>query len=170
MNTFDAVVYACLAVAVVFGFRAGLLRSLATIVGYLAAAPVALFAAPTLAPLLAEQTHSPWAYWAALAGVFLAVGILLAALLRLAVRELIGERVRLPDRLAGALLGAVRIGLIAVLIVLVFDRVIPAGREPLFLKGSTLRPLLSQAGEAGVNSLPPEALETIDRVKRARGL
>jgi membrane protein required for colicin V production len=108
MNTFDAVVYACLAVAVVLGFSSGLLRSLATILGYLAAAPVAFFAAPTLAPLV---------------GVFLAAGIVFGALLRLVVSGLVGKRVSLPDRLAGALLGAVRIGLIAVLIVLVFDRV-----------------------------------------------
>jgi membrane protein required for colicin V production len=156
MNTFDAVVYFFLALAVVLG--------------YLAAAPVAFFAAPTLAPLLAEKMqNSPWAYWAALGGVFLAAGIVFGALLRLAVRALVGERISVPDRLAGALLGAVRIGLIAVLIVLVFDRLIPPGREPAFLKGSTLRPILSRAGEAGINSLPPEVIETIDRVKRARG-
>jgi membrane protein required for colicin V production len=82
----------------------------------------------------------------------------------------VGPRISLPDRLAGALLGAVRIGLIAVLIVLIFDRVIPADREPAFLKGSTLRPWLSQAGEAGVNRLPPEAVQAIDRLKRARGI
>jgi membrane protein required for colicin V production len=147
MNPFDAAVYFCLLAAVVLGFNAGLLRSLATIVGYLAAAPVAVGVTPYLTPILAAQLHlSPAAYWAALTGVFLAAGIVL-----------------------GALLGAVRIGLVAVLIVLIFDRVIPTGREPAFLAGSRLRPLLSQAGEAGVNSLPPEAVEAIDRLKHARG-
>ena len=170
MNPFDAIVYLCLAVAVVLGFVSGLLRSLATIIGYLAAAPVALVAAPDLAPLIAEKTQSsPWAYWAALGGVFLVAGIVFGALLRLVVNQVVGPRVSVPDRLAGALLGAVRIGLIAVLVVLVFDHLIPPGREPAFLKGSTLRPLLSKAGEAGVNSLPPEAVQMIDRVKRARG-
>jgi membrane protein required for colicin V production len=171
MNPFDAVVYLCLFAAVVLGFNAGLLRSLATIIGYLAAAPVAFAAAPYLAPLVAETMQmSPAAYWASLVGVFLVAGIVFGALLRLALREVVGPRVSLPDRLAGALLGAVRIGLIAVLIVLIFDRVIPAGREPAFLKGSSLRPLLSRAGEAGVNSLPPEAVQAIDRIKRARGI
>jgi membrane protein required for colicin V production len=148
MNPFDAAVYLCLLAAVVLGFNAGLLRSLATIVGYLAAAPVAVGVTPYLTPILAAQLHlSPAAYWAALTGVFLAAGIVL-----------------------GALLGAVRIGLVAVLIVLIFDRVIPTGREPAFLAGSRLRPLLSQAGEAGVNSLPPEAVQAIDRLKHARGI
>jgi membrane protein required for colicin V production len=170
MNPFDAAVYLCLLAAIVLGFNAGLLRSLATIVGYLAAAPVAVGVAPYVAPLLAAQLHlSPAAYWAALTGVFLAAGIVLGALLRLGVCEVVGERISVPDRLAGALLGAVRIGLVAVLIVLIFDRVIPTGREPAFLAGSRLRPLLSQAGEAGVNSLPPEAVEAIDRLKHARG-
>jgi membrane protein required for colicin V production len=171
MNPFDAVVYFFLALAVAFGFSSGLLRSLATILGYLAAAPVAFLAAPTVAPLVAAQTqNSPWAYWIALGGVFLAAGIVFGALLRLALRAMIGERISVPDRLCGALLGAVRIGLVAVLIVLIFDRVIPPGREPAFLKGSQLRPWLSRAGEAGVNSLPPEAVEAIDRLKRARSL
>jgi membrane protein required for colicin V production len=171
MNAFDAAVYLCLFAAVVLGFNAGLLRSLATIVGYLAAAPVAVGAAPYLTPFMAAQLHlSPANNWVALASVFLAAGIVLGALLRLALHEVVGPRISLPDRLAGALLGAVRIGLVAVLIVLIFDHVIPADREPAFLRGSRLRPLLSIAGEAGVNSLPPEAVQAIDRLKRARGI
>jgi membrane protein required for colicin V production len=64
----------------------------------------------------------------------------------------------------------VRIVLLAVLMVLVFDRLIPAGREPEFLKGSQLRPLLSEAGREGLRSLPPDIAETIDRLKREHGL
>jgi len=40
-NAFDAAVYLCLAVAVIAGFRSGLLRSMATIFGYLAAMAIA---------------------------------------------------------------------------------------------------------------------------------
>ena len=171
MNPFDAVVYFCLLAAIVLGFRAGLLRSLATIIGYLVAAPIAVGVAPTLTRLLAAQAHlSPAENWAVLTVVFLGAGMLLGALMRAALHEVVGPRISWPDRLAGALLGVLRIGLIAVLVVLIFDRVIPPEREPAFLKGSQLRPLLSQAGEAGVNSLPPEAVEAIDRLKRARGI
>jgi membrane protein required for colicin V production len=60
--------------------------------------------------------------------------------------------------------------LVAVLLVLVFDRLIPAGREPEFLKGSQLRPLLSAAGREGLRSLPPDVAQTIDRLKREYGL
>ena len=75
-----------------------------------------------------------------------------------------------PDRMAGAMLGFVRVALLAVLIVLIFERIIPSGREPAFLKGSQLRPILSAAGQAGLRSLPPEVADTIDRLKRERGL
>jgi membrane protein required for colicin V production len=86
------------------------------------------------------------------------------------VGEFVGPDVGAFDRFAGAALGAFRIVLIAVLIVVVFDRVIPADRQPQFLVGSKLRPYLSAAGRAGLRSLPPEVESYIDRVKRERGL
>lgn len=171
INLFDAVIYLCLAVAVIAGFRAGLLRSLATIFGYIAAAPLAVAAAPYLAPILISQFKLPPSQtWLAFTGVFLVIGFLLGALLRLAVSELIGPDISAPDRAAGAFLGAIRIVLLAVLIVVIFDRVIPAGREPAFLTGSKLRPILSQAGQAGLKSLPADIADYIDRMKKERGL
>ena len=89
--------------------------------------------------------------------IFLVAGILFGALLRFAVGEMVGPKVSMPDRVAGALLGAVRVGLLAVLLVLVFDRIIPPGREPAFLTGSQWRPVLSKAGQQGLQSLPPES-------------
>ena len=62
------------------------------------------------------------------------------------------------------------IDLVAVLIVLIFDRIIPAGRDPEFLKGSKTRPWLSLAAQSGLRSLPPEVSSYIDRLKRERGL
>jgi len=52
--------------------------------------------------------------------------------------------------------------------VLVFDRIIPVGQEPGFLKGSQLRPILSDVAQRGFRSLPPELASTIDRLKRER--
>jgi membrane protein required for colicin V production len=68
----------------------------------------------------------------------------------------------------GGLLGACRIVLLAVLLVLVFDRTIPSGREPAFLKESQWRPVLSSAAQYGLQSLPPEVEDYIDRLKRQR--
>ncbi len=171
VNPFDAAVYVCLAVAVLSGLRSGLLRSLATIFGYLAAAPVAVLAAPTLTPFLIEQFKVPPAQTGLVfAGLFLAIGFILGMLLRLAVSEIVGPEISLPDRVAGAMLGAVRVVLLAVLMVVIFDRIIPAGREPAFLTGSRLRPILSEAGQAGLKSLPSDIADTIDRIKKQRGL
>jgi membrane protein required for colicin V production len=170
-NLFDIAVYLCLAFAIIMGMSTGLLRSLATIFGYLVAAPLAVAVAPLVTPILIDQFRMPASQgWIALTGVFLAFGIVISALLRHAVGEIVGPDISVPDRLAGALLGAVRIGLLAVLMVVIFDRIIPAGREPAFLTGSQLRPILSQAGQTGLKSLPPDVMDYIDRLKRERGL
>ena len=46
----------------------------------------------------------------------------------------------------------------------------PPGREPAFLTGSTLRPVLSAAGQAGLRSLPPDIVALIDRLKQQHGI
>ena len=171
VNLFDLVVYVCLAFAIIAGLRSGLLRSLATIFGYIIAAPVAFMAMPYLAPMLTERFRLPPEQLSlAFFGVFFVLGVVLAALLRGAVGEIAGPQIGAPDRAAGALLGALRIVLLAVLMVMVFERIIPSGREPAFLRTSHLRPILSQAGQQGLRKLPPDVTDYIDRLKRERGL
>ncbi|HEY4404495.1 MAG TPA: CvpA family protein [Xanthobacteraceae bacterium] len=167
MNSFDAVVYFVALVAVITGFNSGLLRSMATIVGYLAAMPIAMAATPRLSPMLADKfappgVQSPLLFFV----VFLAVGIILGALLRTAISETVGARISLPDRLAGSMLGAGRIALVAVTMVLIFDRIIPADRQPAFLTGSQLRPILLIVGQKGLKSLPPDVTAYIDQLKK----
>ncbi len=181
MNAFDLVIVAVAVVVIVMGFSAGLLRSLATILGYLIAAPLAVAIAPPLTTLISGQHIMPsdalssgqlWSgqIWLVLCVTFIAAGIIISALLRAAISEFVGHDIGLFDRLAGAALGAVRIGLIAVLIVVIFDRVIPADRQPRFLADSRLRPYLSAAGQIGLQSLPPEIDEYIDQLRRRRGI
>jgi membrane protein required for colicin V production len=171
MNPFDAVVCAATIFAIVLGFNTGLLRSLATILGYLVAAPLAVAMAPHLAAFaLGRSDPSPYEGWLIPFALFAAIGIVVSALLRTAVGEFIGSDNGLFDRLAGAALGVVRIFLVAVLVVVIFDRVIPADRQPSFLAGSRLRPYLSAAGQKGLQSLPPEVEDYVDRLKRERGL
>jgi len=170
-NLFDGAVALCLIVAIVTGFRTGLMRSLATILGYAVAAPAAIMIVPLILPWVNERFQFGSAQAPVLLFVvFLIVGFLLAALLRGAVGEVTGRHAGAFDRAAGALLGAVRILLVAVMIVLVFDRLIPPDREPAFLAGSRLRPVLSQAGAQGLRQLPPHLTEHIDRIKREHGL
>ena len=98
--------------------------------------------------------------------IFLVTGIVLGTLLRMMVNGMIGSDIGLGDRLGGAALGAIRVLLIAVTMVLIFDQLIPPTLQPTFLAGSQLRPLFSIAGQKGLASLPPEAMAQIDQLKR----
>lgn len=168
---FDAVIYAFGALAFLMGFNAGLLRSLATIIGYVIAAPVALAIAPAATLFLGQHYEMPPAYNGAVTAVILVVaGVLFSALLRRMLNDAVGTEIGLVDRAAGALLGAARIALVAVMIAVIFDRIIPPGRQPEWLKDSQLYPKLSAWGQLGVKALPPEAIGYIDRLKKERGL
>lgn len=94
----------------------------------------------------------------------------LGKLARMALDEAIGSEAGIADRLGGAALGAVRVVLVATTFVLIFDKLLPANREPAFLKGSQLRPLFSTAGQMGFRSLPPDVAATIDRLKKERNI
>lgn len=167
MNIFDGVICLGLVVALVMGYRAGLLRSAMTIIGYLMAMPIAVWATSLLAPSGANNFGQPLAQGSLFFfAIFLVSGIVLGSLLRMAVNDMIGSDIGLGDRLAGAALGAGRILLVAVAFVLIFDRMLPAARQPFYLTSSQLRPILSQAGQMGFKSLPPEVTAYIDQLKR----
>jgi membrane protein required for colicin V production len=168
MNSFDAVVYLALIVAAVLGFNSGLLRSAATILAYLIAMPIAIWAMSLVAPAIGQGDAPVSQNWPLLFGIFLAAGIVLGKLMRMVLDESIGPGAGIGDRLAGAVLGAARVGLVAVTLVMIFDQLVPADRQPSYLAGSRLRPLLSVAGQTGFRSLPPEVAATIDRLKKDR--
>ena len=155
MNKFDLAVYAGLVIAVLAGFRTGLLRSAVTILAYVFAMPIAVWVMSYVPPL-DEQYRSPLPHNVGfLLGVFLIVGMVFGKFARMMVDEAVDE--------AG--LGALRVGLIATSVVLVFDRLIPAGRQPAFLEGSQLRPILSSVGQRDFRSLPTEAVAAIDHLR-----
>lgn len=175
MNPFDAVVLGVALIGLVTGFSAGLLRSLATILAYVVAAPIALAIAPTIVSWLNTRALLPADKAPLLLALvpFLAlivIGFFLGTLMRGAVGSATGGRTIFIDRVLGALLGVARIGLLAVLLVLIFERIIPPGREPPWLKESQLRPYLSAAGAQGLQALPPEVTRYIDELRRQRGL
>ena len=169
MNSFDAVVYLGLVIAVITGFNAGLLRSAATILAYLIAMPIAVWAMSLISPQIDSQFGSPLTQNSLLFfGIFLIVGIVLGKLMRMALDEAIGPGTGIGDRLAGAALGAVRVGLVAITLLVIFDQLVPVDRQPAFLTGSQLRPLLSAAGQKGFNTLPPDVAAYIDRLRKDR--
>jgi membrane protein required for colicin V production len=166
MNTFDVAVLLGLVIAVGTGFSTGLIRSAITIVAYIVAMPITVWVMSFVPPL--ETTNSPLMQNAGFfLGAFLVIGMVIGKLARLPVDEAIGDP-GFVDRLGGAALGALRVGLVATSVVLVFDQLIPSYRQPAFLQDSQLRPIFSAAGQKGIRALPPELTATIDRLKRER--
>jgi len=169
MNSFDAVVYLALIVAVVAGFNAGFLRSLVTILAYLIAMPIAVWAMSLLPPGIGGDPIASFMQKSLLLfAIFLVAGIAMGKMMRMALDEAIGPGAGFADRFAGAVLGAVRVGLVAITLVLIFDSLVPLDRQPAYLVGSQLRPLLSAAGQKGFKSLPPEVTATVERLKKER--
>lgn len=172
MNGFDAAVYLVLIFAVITGFNTGLLRGAITILGYLFAMPIAMAATSMLAPQLGGKFGA--AFGSALVqnsilffGIFLIAGMLLGQVGRMALDDATGSPGPI-DRVGGAALGMVRVGLVATTLVLVFDQLVPPGLQPAFLTSSQLRPLFSTAGQMGVRTLPPDVAATIARLKQAQ--
>jgi membrane protein required for colicin V production len=169
MNSFDLVVYLALMIAVWSGFSTGLLRSAIGILAYLLAMPLAIGAVAAMGPHLDAPPESPMSQnWAQFFAAFLVIGIALNKIGRIMLEEAIGPEAGFGDRLGGAALGALRVGMVAITLVLVFDHVAPRDRQPKFLEGSQLRPLLSLAGQKGFRSLPPDVADMIDRLKQER--
>jgi membrane protein required for colicin V production len=169
MNIFDIAVTIALIVAIITGFNAGLLRSAVTILAYLFAMPLAVWLMSLLPSVSDAATSAPLAQNSLLFfAVFLVSGMALGKMARMAIDETMGSEAGIGDRLAGALLGAARVGLVAITLVLIFDQLVPADRQPAYLTGSQLRPLLSMAGQRGFKSLPPDVTAYIDRLKRDR--
>jgi membrane protein required for colicin V production len=167
MNIFDIAITIALIVAVITGFNAGLLRSAVTILAYLFAMPLAVWLMSLLSSGNNASTSAPLAQNSLLFfAVFLIAGMVLGKMARMAIDETMGSEAGIGDRLAGALLGAARVGLVAITLVLIFDQLVPADRQPAYLTGSQLRPLLSMAGQKGFKSLPPDVTAYIDRLKR----
>jgi len=150
MNNFDAVVYIGLVIAMVTGFNTGLVRSAVTILAYLVAVPIAIWAMSALSPPANGKVVAAFAQnGLVFFGVFLFAGMALGKLARVMVDEATGLHAGPVDRLCGAVLGAARVGLIAVTIVVVFERLVPTTLQPQWLT-STAFPS------------PPEPASTFD--------
>ena len=83
MNPFDAVVYLGLVIAMVTGFNTGLVRSAVTILAYLVAVPIAMWAMSALSPPANGKVVSAFAQnGLVFSGVFLFAGMALGKLAR----------------------------------------------------------------------------------------
>src|SRR3984957_13265535 len=113
MNSFDAAICIGLLIAVVTGFNAGLLRSGVTILAYLIAMPVTVWAMSMLyrgiGIELSLTQNSPFFF-----GIFLVIGLVLGKFMRMAVDDAIGPSAGIGDRLCCAALAFVFFGLFSI--------------------------------------------------------
>src|SRR5437660_12608790 len=113
MNTFDLAVMIGLLVAVFSGFSTGLVRSTVTVVAYLFAMPIAVWVMSYVPPL-DDRYASPLGHNVGFfLGAFLLIGMALGKFARMLVDEAIGDEPGIADRLGGAAVGALRVGLVA---------------------------------------------------------
>ena len=170
MNPFDAVVTAAVILGVVLGFMSGCCAAWRQSLAISSPRRLPLRLRPRIVPLRRATRHCPGQCVAAAVSISRA-GVDLGALFRNGVDEFIDAMSALFDRVAGAVLGAVRILLVAVLIVVVFDRIIPADRQPPFCSARSCGPICQRAGQKGLQShCRPTSTRYIDRLKRERGL
>ena len=169
MNSFDIVVVIGSLSAIAAGFRAGLLRSTATILAHLIAVPTAVFLMSLVPPDSYARAGSQTAPASPIFfGVFLLASLVLGKCMRVAIDDTVGGEIGTGDRVAGAALGAARAALVAVTFVMAFDQLAPSGGQPAYLANSWLRPTLSAAAQKGFASLPPGIVAYVDRLKRER--
>src|SRR4051794_15342225 len=103
MNSFDGAVYVVLLIAMIMGFKTGLLRSAMTILAYMIALPIAMMATSLLGPQLGNKLGTALAQNAMLFfGIFLLSGMLLGKMARLALDDATGSQTHLFDRIGGA--------------------------------------------------------------------
>ena len=139
--------------------------------------PIAVWAMSLCRPHDRRQVDAPLTQNSLLFfGIFLVIGMVLGKLMRMALDEAIGPDAGIGDRLAGAALGAVRVGLVAVTLVLIFDQLVPPDRQPAYLArlaaaaavvgGRAKRLSVAAAGGRGHDRSPEERPADIRRSVR----
>ena len=179
MNSFDAVVYLGTGDCGGHRLQHRLLRSAVTILAYLVAMPIAMGRCRYCRRRSTASSPLPLAQNSLLFfGVFLVAGMVLGKLARWRSTTPSDRMPGIGDRLGGAALGAVRVGLVAITMVLIFDQLVPANRQPAFLTGSQLRPCavggranglqVASAGSRRRHRSPEERAADIVGVARSR--
>ncbi|HLI64759.1 MAG TPA: CvpA family protein [Caulobacteraceae bacterium] len=156
MTLFDLIALLILGVSILVGLLRGALREVATVVAFVAAVAIAIFALRFTGPIARASVHPAWAATAAaLLVVFLAAYIALrvaAGGLMRGVHNI--KALGLIDRIAGGGFGLVR-GLVALgLFYLVFNLAPPPTGTPAWIADAKLYPLAKACAD-GLRALAP---------------
>lgn len=168
MTQFDYIALALLVVSGLTGFVRGATREMVTVMAFLIAAAIALFALRFTGPPAREAIDPDWA------GNVVAIGLVFVVanlLIRLAGGGLVkrvqdAEYLGTLDRTVGGGFGVLRALVILGTFSLVFHAATPVDRVPQWISGAALYPLTRASGEV-LKAFVPKGLDMAGRLKPA---
>jgi membrane protein required for colicin V production len=142
MSLFDIIAGLVLIVSAIVGLSRGATREVTTVMAFVAAAVIAVFALRFTGPIARHIVATPWmANVAALLVSFVAAYVVLRMVAGMLTRGVQGTVLSGPDRLLGGGIGVAR-GLIAVgACLLLVDAAMPAQNIPNWITGARLYPV-----------------------------
>ncbi len=142
LNFFDMVILAVIAISALYALLRGFVHESLSVLAWVGAGAAALY----FGPWLAHRLHGTLEGWPALivgyGGIFLAVIIPLSFISHYVGRTVQQSPIGMVDRFLGAIFGVARgVALIAVCYLL-FSFVVPQARQPSWMTGARLMPLI----------------------------
>jgi membrane protein required for colicin V production len=158
MNWVDGLVLAVLALSAIVALFRGLVQEVLGVGAWVGAALAALALRPFLAPPLLQAVETPWIADAiALAGVFLAVLVVLKIIIALIARRVQDSALGGPDRALGMVFGLAR-GAFLVVVAYILGGVILSEPErwPQPVRDARSLPLVAEGARWLMEQLPPD--------------
>ena len=142
MSLFDIIAGLVLIVSAIVGLARGATREVTTVIAFVAAAIIAVFALRYTGPVARHMVATPWmANVAALLVTFVAAYVVLRLIAGMLTRGVQRTVLSGPDRILGCGIGVAR-GLIAVgAVLLLVDAATPPERMPTWITGAKLFPV-----------------------------
>ncbi|MEM6627811.1 MAG: CvpA family protein [Pseudomonadota bacterium] len=169
LTAFDVIVLAVIIVSAVMSLGRGLMREASSVLAFIAGGAAAYIAVALFRDPARAMVPSGWPEIAGDA-VLVVLGFLLAyslaAYIGAQLSKLIhsAPEIGVLDRVAGALFGAARGGLMVVLFVMLMKQVIPDQAEPNFIRQARLYPAAESAANWVIATVPGMAVDFKNKV------
>ena len=159
MNEFDLGVIVFIGLSGLFAFARGFVKEVLSIIAWFGASLAALYAFPYLRPLALRFSPSPEVADAASSLIAFIVALVILAFITAAVsRRVKDSPLSAIDRTLGLVFGVARGALLAVLIFIALNTVLPAlGAVPPWFSQARTKPLLAE-GASALRQLAPHSL------------
>jgi membrane protein required for colicin V production len=158
MNWVDGVVLAVLALSAIVALFRGLVQEVLGIGAWVGAALAAIALQPTLSPLLLPSVETPWIADAiVLAGVFLAVLVVLKIVIAMVARRVQDSAIGGADRALGMVFGLVRGAFLVVVAYILGGMVLPEPEKwPDPVREARSLPMVAEGARWLMDKLPPD--------------